>query len=131
VVRQKNALRLVPLDFTTIPGTAKRSALRERLDRLVAKLAPASAGRVVPVARSVVERVGLPVLDVLDEVTATGRPRLDERQASILDRQASMARDLAMTSVAEAVAAVRATDPVDPVAVLRCWFVIDRALAVG
>jgi hypothetical protein len=134
IVRERSGLRLIALDFVRArtPQPVKASALRERFNRLsmrFSKRLPDAETTSVLDHPTVAARLCDPVLDVLDELVATGRPRLNERQAAILRQQERMAQDLAISSVAESITALRIGDEIDQLALMRCYFLIDRALS--
>lgn len=130
-VAEAEGLRLYPLDFVqpTTPRTAggPLAALRARFSRLLA--APAGPPLVAaPAQASPARRVCLPVLDVLEELCATGRTLPTSRQREILSRQAALATDLALDSIARAIRPLAAERRAQPGAVYRCLFVVGRAL---
>ncbi|KQQ27279.1 hypothetical protein [Frondihabitans sp. Leaf304] len=140
VVRDGAFLRLVPLDFerpaAETPSSGKPSALRQRLSRLASRLAGGAPAEFRPAGPpqqppTLGERVLLPIVEVLDELAATGRPTLNERQSALLKRQRSMARNLTLGAVSDAVDFVVDAERLDPLALLRCYYVVGRALGLA
>ena len=129
-VREKSGLSLIVPDFVRPQperAATKGQALRARFDRMLHSPRPAL---VTTASLTLAERICLPVLDVLEEVCATGRLTLTERQRGILNRQATLASDIALATVEAAVRTLLTSGPVSVPAVYRCLFVVDRALGV-
>ena len=129
-VREKSGLSLVIPDFSRVAAPASESrlrALRTRFDRLLT--APPVA-LVASAPASFAERICLPVLDVLEEICATGRLTITDRQRGILTRHAELASDVALASVESAIRPLLSSTPVTAPALYRCLFVVERAMAV-
>ncbi|MCU1509850.1 MAG: hypothetical protein JWQ12_2115 [Glaciihabitans sp.] len=136
IVREQGDLRLIALDFarTTAPQTVRPSALRERFNRLSTRFSKRVADletALAPEHPTVAARLCNSVLDVLDEVVTTGRPRLNERQMAVLHQLENMAHDLAISAVADSITALRIGNEIDHLALMRCYFLIDRALSTA
>lgn len=136
IVRRPNGLHLVALDFErpSKGKVVKQSVLRERMARIAVRLAVRSTPQAsaLDLARSgVAERIAHPILDVLDELAATGRARLNERHRELLRRQQALAADVALVVISDAIAALLAGDVIDPGTLLRCYFLAERLLTTA
>jgi len=122
---EKAGLVLYPLDFIrpAAPKVSRLSALRSRLEKQFST--PHSTTAIVAPA-STIDRVCSTVLDVLEQVSATGSARLSPRQIDVLRAQAALLGELALDALATAVSALAARDEVDVALVYRCLFLADR-----
>jgi len=132
VLTEKTGLTLYPLDFLRppTPKASKLSALRKRLERQFASLSAPEATRATRASVAPLGAVGgvcAAILEVLEQVAATGSRSLSPRQRSVLRDQAAVAAELALGSVVTAVLAVAEGEHVDASSLYRCLFVVDRA----
>ena len=122
---EKTGLVLYPLDFTRPKAVklSKLSALRSRLEKQFGA-APSGPVYVAPVG--VIDSVCATVLDVLEQLSATGSARLSPRQVDVLRAQAVLLGELALGALARCVTQLAARDEVDLELVYRCLFLADR-----
>jgi len=124
-VAEKAGLALYPLDFIrpTVAKVSKLSALRSRLEKQFGAT-PSGAVHAAPV--SVIDSACSTVLDVLEQVSATGSARLSPRQIDVLRAQSALLGELALGALASSVTALASRDEVDVALLLRCLFLADR-----